>query len=159
MENQPGMTGPGAPERPARQEDVAIEQPGKLLRIAVMVREMLEEVRRAPIDVDAREHLAEIHGRVITELKSGLSGPLSEELDRITMSLNGDEVPTESELRIAQAQLLGWLEGLFQGIQAAIASQQMAMASQLEEMRKRALPPGIQPPDGERTEQSPGQYL
>lgn len=146
-------------DRP-RPEEVAVEQPGKLLRIAVMVREMLEEVRRAPLDASAREHLAGIHGRVITELKSGLSETLSQELDRIAMPLNGDGVPTESELRVAQAQLLGWLEGLFQGIQAAIASQQMAMASQLEEMRRRALPPGLAPPEGERPEPpTPGQYL
>jgi hypothetical protein len=142
-----------------RPEEVAVEQPGKLLRIAVMVREMLEEVRRAPLDPDAREHLAEIHQRVIAELKSGLSDQLSSELDRITLPLNGKEVPTEAELRIAQAQLLGWLEGLFQGIQAAIASQQMAMASQLEEMRRRALPPGVAPQDGDRPEPTPGQYL
>ncbi len=140
-------------------EDVAVEQPGKLLRIAVMVREMLEEVRRAPLDPGAREHLAEIHQKVIQELKSGLSDTLSDELERITMPLNGGDIPTEAELRLAQAQLLGWLEGLFQGIQAAIASQQMAMASQLEEMRRRALPPGLAPPEGERPESTPGQYL
>lgn len=141
-------------------EEVAVEQPGKLLRIAVMVREMLEEVRRAPLDTDAREHLAEIHGRVMTELKSGLSESLAQELDRITLPLNGKEVPTEAELRIAQAQVLGWLEGLFQGIQAAIASQQMAMASQLEEMRRRALPPGL-PQQGQpdQPDKTPGQYL
>jgi hypothetical protein len=135
-------------------EEVAIEQPGKLLRIAVMVREMLEEVRRAPLDPDAREHLAGIHQRVLAELRSGLSGPLVEELDRITLPL--DPNPSEAELRIAQAQLLGWLEGLFQGIQAAIATQQMAMASQLEEMRRRSLPAG---PREQQPDPQPGQYL
>lgn len=135
-------------------EHVSVEQPAKLLRIAVMVREMLEEVRRAPIDEHAREHLREIHKKVIAELRSGLSGPLAEELDRITMPLDGSDVPTESEIRIAHAQLLGWLEGLFQGIQAAIATQQLAAQAQLEEMRRRGLPaPHIRPTD------SPGQYL
>jgi proteasome activator-like protein len=140
-------------------EEAAVEQPGKLLRIAVMVREMLEEVRRAPLDEDAREHLADIHARVVTELKAGLSGTLSEELDRLTLPLSEDGVPSEAELRIAHAQLLGWLEGLFQGIQAAIATQQMQMASQLQEMRRRSLPPGIRPPEQVRPEPTPGQYL
>jgi hypothetical protein len=146
---------PGEGSQPQIPE-VAVEQPGKLLRIAMMIREMLEEVRRAPLDADAREHLAEIHDRVIGELKTALSGPLAEELARITHPF--DDVPSEAELRIAHAQLLGWLEGLFQGIQAAIATQQMAMASQLEEMRRRALPPGQLEPrqPGEAT---PGQYL
>ncbi|HEX9695368.1 MAG TPA: proteasome activator [Actinomycetota bacterium] len=148
--------------------ETAVEQPAKLLRIAVMVREMLEEVRRAPVDEHAREHLRKIHASVLEELKTGLSGPLRDELDRITMPLDGDSIPSESEIRIAQAQLLGWLEGLFQGIQAAIATQQMAAAAQLEEMRRRGLPPGMpvrgtpgvpplpgDEPHGDR----PGQYL
>lgn len=145
--------------QPKAPEEVAVEQPGKLLRIAMMVRELLEEVRRAPLDVDAREHLADIHRRSIKELKDGLPAPLSEELDRMALPLDGTGVPSESQLRIAQAQLLGWLEGLFQGIQAAIASQQMSMASQLDEMRRRMLPPGS-PPEGPgaRTEET-GQYL
>ena len=143
--------GPGSIVAPDAHE---IDQPGKLLRIAMMVREMLEEVRRAPLDAGAREHLATVHLRVLGELKNALSGPLAEELERITLSF--DDVPTEAELRIAHAQLLGWLEGLFQGIQAAIATQQMAMASQLEEMRRRALPPRRERAPGE---QGPGQYL
>ena len=140
-------------------EQASIEQPAKLLRIAVMVRELLEEVRRAPLDQDAREHLRDIHAKVLAELKTGLSGALAEELDRITMPL-GDDVPTEPEIRIAQAQLLGWLEGLFQGIQAAIATQQLAAQAQLTEMRRRGLPPGS--PEGDGTQQPgtpPGQYL
>jgi hypothetical protein len=151
----------GAPQ-PDGDGNVAVEQPGKLLRIAMMVREMLEEVRRAPLDENAREHLADIHSRVIQELKGALSGPLSEELDRIALPFGKDEIPSEAELRIAHAQLLGWLEGLFQGIQAAIASQQMQMASQLEEMRRRALPSGGQSGDQRpdiRTIENPGQYL
>jgi proteasome activator-like protein len=141
------------------QGEVAVEQPGKLLRIAMMVREMLEEVRRAPLDENAREHLADIHARVITELKGALSGPLAEELDRITLPFGENEIPSEAELRIAHAQLLGWLEGLFQGIQAAIATQQMAMASQLQEIRQRALPSGDQRPDVRTLDPNPGQYL
>lgn len=142
-------------QQPTDQPDeVAVEQPGKLLRIAVMIREMLEEVRRAPLDVDAREHLAQINSRVIDELRAALPGSLAEELGRMAMPLDGD-VPTEAQLRISQAQLLGWLEGLFQGIQAAIASQQMSMAAQLDEMRRRSLPEHAASTQGER----PGQYL
>ena len=154
---------PAADQENAPAEDtrgeVAVEQPGKLLRIAMMVREMLEEVRRAPLDENAREHLADIHARVIQELKGALSGALAEELDRITLPFGENEIPSESELRIAHAQLLGWLEGLFQGIQAAIATQQIAMASQLDEMRRRALPSGDQRPDIRTVDPNPGQYL
>lgn len=171
LDRMPSMDQPNAPpvaEQEAPQHDdgnVAVEQPGKLLRIAMMVREMLEEVRRAPLDENAREHLADIHARVISELKGALSGPLAEELDRITLPFGENEIPSEAELRIAHAQLLGWLEGLFQGIQAAIASQQLQMTSQLEEMRRRALPPGDsgdsgdQRPDVRTIDPNPGQYL
>ena len=140
----------------------SIEQPAKLLRIAVMIRELLEELRRAPIDESARQHLRDIHSKVIAELKTGLSGALAEELDRLSLPLPQTGVPTESEIRIAQAQLLGWLEGLFQGIQAAIATQQMAAHALLSELRRRGPPraipdaggaPHAQPPD------VPGQYL
>jgi Protein of unknown function (DUF2587) len=142
----------------------SVEQPAKLLRIAVMVRELLEEVRRAPIDESAREHLRDIHAKVIAELKTGLSGALAEELERLSLPLPNAGVPTESEIRIAQAQLLGWLEGLFQGIQAAIATQQMAAQAQLLEMRRRGLPPGAMPEevpedDSQPRPDRPGQYL
>lgn len=136
-------------------DEVTVEQPGKLLRIAVMIREMLEEVRRAPLDVDARGYLADIQKRVVEELRNALPGALAEELGRIAMPLDG-EVPTEAQLRISQAQLLGWLEGLFQGIQAAIASQQMSMAAQLDEMRRRSLPQSSTPANPGEV---PGQYL
>jgi len=136
-----------------QQSDVPqVEQPAKLIRIAMMVREMLEEVRRAPIDDRGRSQLRAIYGRVVDELKSGLSEPLADELERVLLPLTED-TPTESEIRIAQAQLLGWLEGIFQGIQAAIATQQIAAAAQLEEMRRRRLPSGTLP------EATPGQYL
>lgn len=145
---------PEPDQNQAKPDEAVIDQPGKLLRIAMMVREMLEEVRRAPLDEEAREHLADIHQRVVEELKSALTGTLADELERITLPFDGDGAPSEAELRIAHAQLLGWLEGLFQGIQAAIATQQLAMASQLEEMRRPALPE----PDREKP-QTPGQYL
>jgi len=140
----------------------SIEQPAKLLRIAVMIRELLEEVRRAPIDETAREHLRDIHAKVIAELKTGLSGALAEELERISLPLSQTGVPSESEIRIAQAQLLGWLEGLFQGIQAALATQQMAAQAQLMEMRRRGLGAGTPEDDGAAQpplEARPGQYL
>jgi hypothetical protein len=128
----------------------------------MMVREMLEEVRRAPLDQDAREHLRDVHDRVVGELKTALSGSLVEELERITAPLEPGEVPTEAELRITQAQLLGWLEGLFQGIQAAVMTQQLAAQAQLEEMRRRgALPPGAPRQPGQTPQEGgpPGQYL
>jgi hypothetical protein len=97
---------------------------------------------------------------VIAELKTGLSGALAEELERLSLPLPATGVPTDSEIRIAQAQLLGWLEGLFQGIQAAIATQQMAAQAQLMEMRRRGLPPGMpQPPQQQGPDGPPGQYL
>lgn len=141
-------------------EQASIEQPAKLLRIAVMVGELLEEVRRAPVDENAREHLRDIHAKVIAELKTGLSGELVEELERLSLPLSSEGVPTESEIRIAQAQLVGWLQGLFQGIQAAIATQQLAAQAQLMEMRRRGLPPGAAPEDGTPPPGTPpGQYL
>lgn len=139
-----------------------IEQPAKLLRIAVMIRELLEEVRREPLDEHAREHLRDIHAKVIAELKTGLSGALADELERISLPLPASGVPSDSEIRIAQAQLLGWLEGLFQGIQAAIATQQMAAQAQLMEMRRRGLPTGMpqsQSGTSQQSEGPPGQYL
>ena len=136
-----------------------IEQPAKLLRIAVMIRELLEEVRREPLDEHAREHLRDIHAKVIAELKTGLSGALAEELERLSLPLPATGVPTDSEIRIAQAQLLGWLEGLFQGIQAAIATQQMAAQAQLMEMRRRGLPAGMPQAPQQQNEGPPGQYL
>lgn len=146
-----------APDVPDQGGDIPIvEQPAKLLRIAMMVRELLEEVRRAPVDDAGRTQLRQIYGRVVAELKTGLSDALADELERVTIPLDG-ETPTESEIRIAQAQLLGWLEGIFQGIQAAIATQQLAAQAQLAEMRRRGLPSGF--PPGEDRPTPPGQYL
>jgi hypothetical protein len=137
----------------------AVEEPGKLLRIAVMLREMQEEVRRASTDEAGRERLRVVYDRAVAQLVDALSGDLREELASLNLPL-GDDVPSESEILIAQAQLIGWLEGLFQGIQAAIVNQQLQARQQLEQMRGRALPggrptgilvpePGQQPPTGQ----------
>jgi hypothetical protein len=118
-----------------------VEQPAKVMRIGTMIKQLLEEVRAAPLDEAGRARLREIHESSIHELEEGLAPELREELERLTIPFGG-EVPSEAELRIAQAQLVGWLEGLFHGIQTALFAQQMAARAQLEEMRRRALPPG-----------------
>lgn len=119
-----------------------VEQPAKVMRIGSMVKSLLEEVRGAPLDDAGRAHLAQIHARSIAELKDGLAPELVDELDRIALPFSDDN-PTDAELRIAQAQLVGWLEGLFHGIQTALVAQQMAAQAQLQQMRQ--LPPGIHP--------------
>ena len=116
-----------------------VEQPAKVMRIGSMIKQLLEEVRNAPLDQAGRTRLAEIHRRSIAELKQGLAPELIEELDRIALPFQ-DEAPSDAELRIAQAQLVGWLEGLFHGIQTALFAQQMAAQAQLQQMR--ALPAG-----------------
>jgi Protein of unknown function (DUF2587) len=117
-----------------------VEQPAKVMRIGSMIRQLLEEVKSAPLDDASRQRLAEIHRSSIKELEQGLAPELIEELERLSLPFT-EETPSDSELRIAQAQLVGWLEGLFHGIQTAIYAQQMAARAQLEQMR-RALPPG-----------------
>jgi len=116
-----------------------VEQPAKVMRIGTMIKQLLEEVRAAPLDEAGRQRLREIHESSIKELEQGLAPELRAELDRLTLPF-GDGVPSEAELRIAQAQLVGWLEGLFHGIQTALFAQQMAARQQLEQMRGRALP-------------------
>jgi hypothetical protein len=111
-----------------------IEQPAKVMRIGNMIKQLLEEVRAAPLDEAGRNRLMEIHRRSILELEQGLAPELREELERLTLPFN-EGTPSEPELRIAQAQLVGWLEGLFHGIQAALVAQQMAARMQLEHMR------------------------
>ena len=118
-----------------------VEQPAKVMRIGTLIKQLLEEVRAAPLDEAGRQRLREIHESSIRELEDGLSPELREELDRLSLPF-GSGVPSEAELRIAQAQLVGWLEGLFHGIQTALFAQQMAARAQLEQMRGRALPPG-----------------
>jgi hypothetical protein len=126
-----------------------VEQPAKVMRIGSMIKQLLEEVRAAPLDDASRIRLREIHQSSIEELASGLAPELREELARLSLPFTGDAVPSDAELRIAQAQLVGWLEGLFHGIQATLFAQQMAARAQLEEMRQRALPPGASgQPDG-----------
>jgi hypothetical protein len=116
-----------------------IEQPAKVMRIGSMIKQLLEEVKSAPLDEDARVRLREIHRRSITELEDGLAPELVEELERLSLPFTEDRVPSESELRIAQAQLVGWLEGLFHGIQTALFAQQMMAQSQVEQLRQRAI--------------------
>lgn len=129
-----------------------VEQPAKVLRIGTMIRQLLEEVRQAPLDDASRERMREIYETSVHELAAGLSPDLSAELERLTSPF-AEGTPSESELRIAQAQLVGWLEGLFHGIQATLFAQQASARSQLEEIRRRGLPsPGDTP-------QRPGQYL
>jgi hypothetical protein len=119
-----------------------VEQPAKVMRIGSMIKQLLEEVRAAPLDEASRVRLKDIHASSIKELELGLAPELVEELERLSLPFTDDGIPTEAELRIAQAQLVGWLEGLFHGIQTALFAQQMAARAQLEQMR-RALPPGV----------------
>jgi hypothetical protein len=155
-----GLPSNGAPENG---EDAAldvsgmVEEPAKVMRIGTMIKQLLEEVRAAPLDDASRNRLRDIHAASIRELEDGLSPELREELERITLPFNESETPSDAELRIAQAQLVGWLEGVFHGIQTALFAQQMAARAQLEEMRRKALPPG----SGGHTDARPagGQYL
>jgi len=121
-----------------------VEQPAKVMRIGSMIRQLLEEVRAAPLDEKSRARLKEIHQSSIKELEDGLAPELVAELERLSLPFADDTTPSEAELRVAQAQLVGWLEGLFHGIQTTLFAQQMAARAQLEQMR-RALPPGLMP--------------
>jgi hypothetical protein len=156
---------PGGPPVPAsaagdgaggerRHDRESIEQPAKVMRIGAMVKQLLDEVRQAPLDEAGRVRLREIYEQSIAELSTGLSKDLVDELDRLRLPFD-NQAPSEAELRIAQAQLVGWLEGLFHGIQAMLVAQQMAARAQLEEMRQRGLPPGE---DGTRSPTGSG-YL
>lgn len=130
-------------ERPVTE---MVERPAKVMRIGSMIRQLLEEVRAAPLDEASRARLREIHESSIKELEDGLAPELIEELERLSLPFAGDQEtpPSEPELRVAQAQLVGWLEGLFHGIQTTLFAQQMAARAQLEQMRK-ALPAGAMP--------------
>ena len=132
-----------------------VSEPDKVMRIGTMVKQLLDEVRQAPLDDASRKRLMEIHDRSITQLAEGLSPDLREELEAFTLPFGNDEVPSTDELRIAQAQLVGWLEGVFHGIQTALVAQQVAARAQIEQMRGRGLPPGI----GQPQQPGPGQYL
>jgi hypothetical protein len=162
-EGSPGTTGASPPASPAGQERVVvvttdgmavtgtsdtetnpanlIEQPAKVMRIGSMIKQLLDEVRSAPLDEAGRVRLAGIHERSLKELEKGLAPELVEELRSIALPFDDSKTPSDAELRIAQAQLVGWLEGLFHGIQTVLFAQQMAARSQLEQIR-RALPGG-----------------
>ena len=146
----PGVVVTGEPAEPQSTESVA--SPAKVMRIGAMVRQLLEEVRHAPLDEAGRDRMRDIYDISVRELSDSLSPDLAEELGRVARPFVGEETPSEAELRVAQAQLVGWLEGLFHGIQATLFAQQMSARNQLEEMRRRALPgrPGSDPT---------GQYL
>jgi hypothetical protein len=152
----------GSPQEPADEGmDEAtladmVEQPAKVMRIGTMIKQLLEEVRAAPLDDASRSRLREIYDNSIKELSGGLAPELREELARLSLPFTEDTTPSDAELRIAQAQLVGWLEGLFHGIQTALFAQQMAARAQLEEMRRRALPAGVAPPG---PQQPSGPYL
>lgn len=168
-----GMAVTGQQGEGERSPAELIEEPAKVMRIGSMIKQLLEEVRSAPLDEAGRARLAEIHSRSIKELEQGLAPELVEELQRITLPFT-EGTPSDAELRIAQAQLVGWLEGLFHGIQTALFAQQMAARAQLEQMR-RALPgggagmPGMPPGPGmmrpgmpqadDGGERQTGQYL
>jgi hypothetical protein len=143
------VTTPDASAEEAADDEASeqISSPTKLIRIASMVRTMLDEVRRAPLDDAGRRRLAEIHERSLEELESVLSPNLQQEVAELVLPLTSD-APTESELRLAQAQLVGWLEGLFHGIQATLFTQQASAQGQLEQMRRRALEQGPQSATG-----------
>lgn len=133
-----------------------VEQPAKVMRIGSMIRQLLEEVKAAPLDEASRSRLAAIHRSSIAELEQGLAPELVEELQRLSLPFTEDSTPSEGELRIAQAQLVGWLEGLFHGIQTAIYAQQMAARAQFEQIR-RALPQGVTLGPGAGAAGMPGQ--
>lgn len=157
---QAGASEPGSTKESSEEESEAaelVEQPAKVMRIGSMVRQLLDEVRSAPLDEASRSRLREIYELSVSELAGSLSPDLAAELGRMTFPF-GTDAPSEAELRIAQAQLVGWLEGLFHGIQASLLAQQMAARAQLDQMRQRGLPPGMV---GERDgpPSRPGTYL
>ena len=135
----------------------AVEQPAKVMRIGSMIKLLLEEVRQSDLDEPSRDRLREIYETSVAELSTALSPDLRGELGRLAHPFAGEAAPSEAELRVAKAQLVGWLEGLFHGIQATLFAQQMAARQQLDEMRRR-LPPGTGPQPTER-EARPGTYL
>jgi Protein of unknown function (DUF2587) len=148
----PPQAGEDSAEAEGERSGDAIEHPAKVMRIGSMVRQLLDEVRQAPLDEASRNRLREIYETSVRELSDVLSSELREELERLALPFVEDVTPTDAELRVAHAQLVGWLEGLFHGIQATLFAQQMEARAQLEEMRRRGLPAG------DRSDR-PGQYL
>jgi hypothetical protein len=154
----PGEPPPGAPEGEGEDQRERVESPAKVMRIGAMVRQLLDEVRHAPMDEASRTRLADIYDTSVKELSEVLSPELREELERLSLPFDDNDVPSESELRVAHAQLVGWLEGLFHGIQAMLFAQQMETRARLDEMRRHGLPPG--PQQGEpQPETHGGNYL
>ena len=146
------------PDVPPAEQTETVSEPAKVMRIGSMVKQLLEEVRVAPLDEASRERLAEIYERSIVELSEALSPDLQDELHNLALPFKEDVVPSDAELRIAKAQLVGWLEGLFHGIQATLFAQQLAARQQLEQMRQ--LPPGaLDPRGGGGAPERPGTYL
>ncbi|HSL10095.1 MAG TPA: proteasome activator [Actinomycetota bacterium] len=152
-----GETAGGGDGAGAGPQQESVAEPAKLLRIASMVRELLEETRQAPMDESGRKRLASVYSRSLGELGEAISPDLREELEQLAPPMEG--VPSESELRIAQAQLVGWLEGLFHGIQAAMFAQQAAARAQFEELRRRGLMAQNPQPGEGQPPQRGGQYL
>jgi Protein of unknown function (DUF2587) len=147
----PPSGGPDSGEDEERSVTDLVEQPAKVMRIGSMIKQLLEEVKAAPLDEASRQRLRQIHKSSISELEKGLAPELVEELERLSLPFDDGTVPSEPELRVAQAQLVGWLEGLFHGIQTALFAQQMAARAQLEQMRRQLppgtpMPPQMQPP-------------
>ena len=130
-----------------------VTEPAKVMRIGSMIKQLLDEVHASTLDSPSRERLAEIYDRSIVELTEALSPDLATELRSLTLPFRDGEVPTDGEIRVAKAQLVGWLEGLFHGIQATLFAQQIAARQQLEQMRQ--LPTNSPPGAGDR----PGTYL
>jgi hypothetical protein len=137
---EPELVLPTIDGAPDGEEHNNVAEPAKVMRVGTMIRQLLEEVRQTELDGPSRDRLREIYETSITEISAAVSPDLREELDRLALPF-GEGTPTDAELRIAQAQLVGWLEGLFHGIQATLFAQQMAARSQLEDMRRR-LPAG-----------------
>ena len=147
-----GVAGPddGDAAGAARGEDPAaeIESPAKIIRIGAMVKQLLEEVRNTELDEASRDQLRDIYDNSVAELKEALSPELADELDALSFDFSSEDLPTGTELRLAKAQLVGWLEGVFHGIQATLVTQQMAMRQQLEGMRGQLPEGGPQGPGG-----------
>ena len=140
------------PGEEREQPNEAVEQPAKVMRIGSMIKLLLEEVRQSELDEQSRDRLREIYETSISELSGALSPDLRDELGRLAHPFADTATPSEAELRVAKAQLVGWLEGLFHGIQATLFAQQMAARQQLDEMRRR-LPPGA--PAAQRRSRNP----
>jgi hypothetical protein len=156
------VPGPPPERQDERPQTEAVDSPAKVMRIGTMVKQLLDEVRAAPLDERSRERLTRIYQTSVNELAEALSPDLQEELHQFVLPFDGETPPSDAELRIAQAQLVGWLEGLFHGIQATLFAQQLAAQQQLQQMRQ--LPPGAMGPQGPRPpgapdESRPGTYL